>query len=112
MILHRWCLPGSGYDKSATRDIETTFLYRPDPFSSTRGQTILAIEHHSEAAASLLPSGRGGAPSLSNIGTSLRGILGPETFLSMKKFVKQEEEHEGRKAELEVKQRIEQLKAL
>ena len=29
--LHRRCLPGCGHDTSATRDIETLFLYRLDP---------------------------------------------------------------------------------
>ena len=33
LVLHRRsrCLPGCGHDASATRDIETTFLYRIDP---------------------------------------------------------------------------------
>ena len=30
-MLHRCCLPGCGHDTSATRDIETCFLYRLDP---------------------------------------------------------------------------------
>ena len=64
---------------------------------------LLVADRHSGASASLLPSGwGGGSPSL----------FKNWDLCSTKKFLKQEEEHEGRKAELEEKQRATQTKAL
>ena len=82
---------------SATQDIETAFLYRTVPLRSANSLTFLM---QGSASTSLLPSG-GGSPSISKIGI----ILGSETLLSMQRFLEQKEEREGRKAELEVKQR-------
>ena len=55
LVLNRRCLPGCGHDTSATRDIETAFLYRPDVFQLARSMGLLAAEHHTGDTVSLLP---------------------------------------------------------
>ena len=98
-MLHRRCLAGCGHDASATRDIETFFLYRLDPLHVTGAYVP------SGQAASLLPSGGGGSPSISKLGTSVRSLMDSETLLPMQKFIDQEEEREEQKAEVDAKEK-------
>ena len=84
--LHRKCHPDCSYANSNTRDIETTFVYRP--LSGLVGFSPSLVDY----PPSLLPSGGGGgSTSFSKIGTSVRSMLGTQTLLSMRQFIEDAE---------------------
>ena len=96
-------------------ELASPFLEEPDPFAPPRGMDLMVAEQHTRhtsATASVLPSGREEVrPPFQK-----RDIHAKHPWLRdlslCKNFLEQEEEYEGRKAELEVKQQREQAQAL
>ena len=106
--LHRRCLPGCGPQSCATRDIQTTFVYRLNPSLLT---PYVASRELSPAP---FPSGGGGGLSLSSSlsppslslllrdptisqfpveGTSQDSTFGTQTILAMRRFLDDAELH-------------------
>ena len=85
IVLHRSCLPGYGRDTSATRDIETIFLYQRGPlrahgcpFNDQLGSLPAASAQ--SGCVPLLPSG-GGAPAAAAVAAAVV-IVGVAFILS------------------------------